>query len=87
MHFRGIKKIAKDMNSSPRGKNKQSATDSWAPQHPSPGGTKWHRPWKAAEDHKSPLSVHFCQAFPGTFQLDLKSDSLPWAIYVTKGKT
>jgi hypothetical protein len=36
--------------------------------------------------HKSPVIVHFCQAFPGTFLLDLKPDSLPWALYVTKGK-
>lgn len=38
-------------------------------------------------DHKSPVIVLFCQAFPGTFLLDLKSDSLPWALYVTKDKT
>lgn len=31
--------------------------------------------------------VHFCRAFPGTFQLDLRPDSSPWALYVTKGKT
>lgn len=33
------------------------------------------------------MTAHFCQAFPGTFWLDLKCDSSPWALHVTKDKT
>lgn len=91
------------MTSSESGKNKQSATAKWAPQHSFPGGTKQPQGlgkllrvggWggendrtMTSRDRKWPVIVHSYQAFTGTFQLDLKSNSSPWALYVTKGKT
>lgn len=83
--------MAEDVTAGQSGRNRQSATTTWAPRRSFPGGTPQH--WglgKLPSGNKQGPRVArdcSCQAFPETFQLDLKSESSPWAFYVTKGRT